>query len=130
MKKIFLGLSILAALGLQANDTISTNMNSMRDGLQSVQDGFLYNNKSAILEGIEKITKANEVFHNEASAEAFLPKDKKSKSKIAYLSTNSLNIYLAEMKEYVIENKIVDASSSLSGVMHSCTRCHAIVRGW
>lgn len=130
MKKIFFGLSILAALGLQANDLLGVNMGSMREGMQSVQDGFLYNNKSTILSGLEKITKANEMFHNEESAGSYLPKDKQGLSKVAYLSSKSLNVYLSEMKEYVNQNKIVEASSSFSGVVHSCTRCHAIVRGW
>ncbi len=130
MKKFFFGLSILATLGLQASDSLSLNMASMRDGMQSVQDGFLYNNKTTILDGLKKITKANEMFHNEASAAEFLPKEKKTLSKVAYLSSKSLNIYLSEMEEYVKENRIIEASSSFSGVVHSCTRCHAIVRGW
>lgn len=130
MKKFFFGLSILAALGLQADDSLVSNMASMREGMHSVQDGFLYNNKNMIQSGLEKITKANEMFHDEASAGEFLPKEKKGLSKVAYLSTKSLNLYLSEMEENVKQNKIIEASSSFSGIMHSCTRCHAIVRGW
>ncbi len=129
MKKILVGLSLFAALGLQASD-IAVTMKDMRDGLVEVQDGFLYNNKDSILSGIEKITKANAVFHNEKSAASILPEDKKKFSKIAYISTKNLNLYLGTMKDYVDEGSIVNASDAYSGVVRSCTHCHAITRGW
>ena len=132
MKKILLGLAVLAALGLQAtaNDELKTNMTEMRDGLQQIQDGFSYNNKDGILAGITKIQQANQMFHDSKSAAKHLPKNKQKFSKVSFLSVNSLNANLEQMKEYVNVNKIVDASDSLAGVVHSCTRCHAIVRGW
>ena len=132
MKKILFGLAVIAALGLQAtaSDELKTNMTEMRDGLQQIQDGFSYNNKNDILTGIAKIQKANEMFHDSKSAAAYLPKEKQKFSKVSFLSANSLNRNLEEMKEYVNVDKIVDASDSMAGVVHSCTRCHAIVRGW
>lgn len=130
MKKVLVGLSLFAALGLQASDNIQASMKDMRDGLVEVQDGFLYNNKSSILSGIEKITKANSVFHNQKSAESILPQDKKKFSKIAYISTKNLNLYLESMKSYVDDGSIVNASDAYSGVVRSCTHCHAITRGW
>lgn len=130
MKKILVGLSLFAALGLHASDDIQTTMKDMRDGLVQVQDGFLYNNKEGILSGIEKITKANKIFHDEKSAASFLPKDKKKYSKIAYISTKNLNVYLTTMKDFVEEGSIINASDAYSGVVHSCTHCHAITRGW
>lgn len=130
MKKVLVGLSLFAALGLQASDNIQVSMKDMRDGLVEVQDGFLYNNKDSILSGIEKITKANNVFHDEKSAASFLPQEKKKFSKIAYISTKNLNLYLETMKDYVKEGSIVNASDAYSGVVRSCTHCHAITRGW
>ena len=130
MRKILVGLSLFAALGLQASDDIQVTMKDMRDGLTEVQDGFLFNNKDGILSGIAKITKANEIFHDADSAASFLPKDKKKFSKIAYISTKNLNLYLSSMKDYVEEGSIVNASDAYSGVVRSCTHCHAITRGW
>jgi sensor histidine kinase regulating citrate/malate metabolism len=132
MKKILFGLAVLTALGLQAaeNSEIKANMEAMRAGLQSIQDGFSYNNKSGILDGINKIKKANEMFHNEESSGKFLPENKKRLAKVSFLSTKTLNASLAEMEAYVEADRIIDASDSMSGVVHSCTRCHAIVRGW
>ena len=98
MKKILFGLAILATLGLQANDVMKTNMTDMRDGLQSIQDGFSYNNKSGILDGIAKIQKANEMFRDEKSAGSFLPDSKKRLAKVSFLSTLALNRNLSEMK--------------------------------
>ena len=132
MKKILFGLAVLAALGLQAtaSDEIKTNMDAMRDGLQSIQDGFSYNNKSAILSGITKIQKANDMFHDVKSAAKYLPKDKQRLAKVSFLSTRTLNTSLNTMKEYVDNGDIINAADSMTGVVKSCTRCHAIVRGW
>lgn len=132
MKKMIFGLAIIAALGLQAtaNEALNTSMKEMRDGLQSIQDGFSYNNKEGILEGIAQIQKANKIFHDEKSSASYLPKDKQRLAKVSFLSAHNLNFSLEQMKEYVNMGKIVDASDSMSGVVHSCTRCHAIVRRW
>ena len=130
MKKILLGLSVLVTLNLHADYAMATNMKEMRDGLQSIQDGFSYNNKEGILEGIAKIKKANEAFDNQEKAAGFLPKNKKHLAKLSFLSAKTLNIGLEEMQTYVEADKIIDASNSMSRVVHSCTRCHALVRGW
>ena len=113
-----------------ASDQLTVSMKDMRDGLQSIQDGFSYNNKDDILSGIAKIQKANEMFHDTKSSAKFLPADKQRYAKVSFLSANNLNFSLNQMKDYVEMGKIVDASDSLSGVVHSCTRCHAIVRRW
>ena len=132
MKKILFGLAVLATLGLQAsaNDALRTSMTEMRDGLQSIQDGFSYNNKHQILKGIDTIEKANEMFHDEKSSAKYLPKDKQRLAKVSFLSTRTLNTSLNTMKEYVNAGQIINAADSMTGVVKSCTRCHAIVRGW
>lgn len=132
MKKLILSLALIASLGLSAtaSDELSVSMKDMRDGLQLIQDGFSYNNKDGILVGIEKIQKANEIFHDKKSSAKFLPKNKQKFAKISYLSAKNLDFGLEQMKAYVEVDKIIDASDSMSSVVHSCTRCHAIVRGW
>ena len=132
MKKILFGLTVLSVLGLHAahDGELKTNMSEMREGLQSIQDGFSYNNKDNILKGIAKIQKANEMFHDEKSASQYLPANKTRLARVSYLSTRTLNSSLATMKEYVQADDIINAADSMTGVVKSCTRCHAIVRGW
>ncbi len=130
MKKILISLGLLGVMSLQAADSVSVTMKDMRDGLSQVQDGFLYNNKASILDGISKIQKANAIFHDEKSAATVLPQDKKKFSKMAYISTKNLNMYLSTMKDFVNDGSIVNASDAYSGVVHSCTHCHAITRSW
>jgi hypothetical protein len=129
MKKLVLGLSIFAALSLHAGD-IGTDMKSMRDGLQEIQDGFLYNNSSSVVSGIDKIEMVNKVFHSKESIESFLPQDKKMLVGVTLLSAKSLNSDLEAMREYIKQNKMLEAAALHSDVMKDCTRCHAIVRGW
>jgi len=132
MKKIIIGLSMLLALGFQAmaNDELSKSMRDMRNGLQLIQDGFSYNNKEGILAGIQKIQDANKIFHDEKSSALYLPKNKQRFAKVSFLSAYNMNLTLEQMKEYVELGEIVEASDSMSGIIHSCTRCHAIVRRW
>ncbi len=130
MKKILISLSLLAAVSLQASESVPVTMKNMRDGMVQVQDGFLYNNKDSILKGIEQIQKANSIFHDDKSAAAILPADKKKYSKVAYISTKNLNMYLSTLKDFVQDGSIVNASDAYSGVVRSCTHCHAITRGW
>ena len=130
MKTFIVGLSMIAALGLQASDDIALNMKDMRDGLVQIQDGFLYNDKQNIIQGITKVENANKMFHDKKTAYKFLPKDKQKLAGIAELSSKNLNGSLEEMREYVKHNQIIEASAIHSDLVHNCTRCHAIVRGW
>lgn len=129
MKKILIGLSIFTALSLQAAD-MNTNMKDMRDGLQEIQDGFLYNNKDGVLAGIDKVQKANKMYDSKKSVEAFLPKGKERMASVALLSAKNMDVDLEEMKLYVEAGQMLEASSVTADVIRSCTRCHAIVRGW
>ena len=130
MKKILIGLSVVAALGLQASDTIGSNMKVMRDGLVEIQDGFLYNDKKRVLDGIVQIEKANKIFHDRKSVSKYLPADKKRLANVALLSSKSLDHSLAEMRLYINNDKINEASAASNSVIQNCTRCHAVVRGW
>lgn len=129
MKKILLSLSVFAVLGLQATE-INISMKSMRDGLLEIQDGFLYNNKDAVISGIKKIKIANEIFSDKESVAIYLPKDKKKMSSVTLMSAKRLNADLDAMGEYIADDKMLEAAELHSDVMKDCTRCHAIVRAW
>ncbi|MDO8454480.1 MAG: hypothetical protein Q7S59_07925 [Sulfurimonas sp.] len=129
MKKIVVSLCVLVTLGLQAND-IASDMKTMRDGLQEMQDGFLYNNSKSVVSGIDKIEKVNGSLHSKESIESFLPQEKKKLVGVTLLSAKSLNSDLEAMREYIKQNKMLEAAALHSDVMKDCTRCHAIVRGW
>lgn len=130
MKKILIGLSMVAALGLQASDDINSNMKTMRDGLVEIQDGFLYNSKEMVIKGLVRVKKANEIFHDRKSVSKYLPADKKRLANVALLSAKSLNHSLDEMRQYIESDKINEASASSTAIIQNCTRCHAVVRGW
>ena len=91
---------------------------------------FLYNKRDLILNGIQKVQQANSIFRDTKCAESILSPQQKKYAAIAYISANNLNIYLGKMKDFVEENSTINASDTYSGVIHSCTQCHAITRGW
>ncbi len=130
MKKLLISLILLSAIGVHASEDIPLNMKNMRDGMILIQDGFLYNKKESILSGITKIQQANSIFQDAKCAEAILPSEKKKYATIAYISAKNLNMYLIKMKDFIDENSTVNAADAYSGVIHSCTHCHAITRGW
>lgn len=129
MKKIVMSLSAFFVLGLYATD-INTNMQTMKEGLNSIQDGFLYNNKEAVVSGIETIKEANKIFHSKESVEKYLPKEKKKMVGVTLMSAKRLNADLDAMSEYLSQNNMLEAAVLHSDVIKDCTRCHAIVRGW
>ena len=130
MKKLLIALSLLGAIAVQASEDIPLTMKNMRDGMILIQDGFLYNKKDSILNGIQKVQQANSIFRDAKCAESILPSQKKKYATIAYISAKNLNTYLGKMKEFVEENSTINASDTYSGIIHSCTHCHAITRGW
>lgn len=130
MKKLLIGLSLLGAVGVQASEDISLTMKNMRDGMILIQDGFLYNKKDSILSGIQKVQQANSIFRDVKSTELILPPQKKKYSTIAYISAKNLDIYLGKMRDFIDENSTINASDTYSGVIYSCTHCHAITRDW
>ena len=129
MKKILLGLAVVATMSLGATE-IGENMKNMRDGLVQIQDGFLYNQKSDILAGIAKVEELNEKLHSKEFILNFLPEGKKGFLNIALISAKSLSSNLAEMREYVNHDQFTEASSANAVIVRNCTRCHAVVRGW
>lgn len=129
MNKFILGLSMVAVMSLGASD-IGANMKHMRDGLLEMQDGFLYNNKDAVIAGIAKVKKSNEAFHDKESVATYLPADKKHLGAVTLLSAKRLNADLDAMSEYLGQSNMLEAAAIHSDVMKDCTRCHAIVRGW
>lgn len=129
MKKIVVSLSAFLILGLQATD-INTNMHTMKEGLESIQDGFLYNNQEAVASGIVQIKKANEIFHDKDSVAKYLPKDKKKLVGVTLLSAKRLSSDLDAMSEYLAQGNMLEAAVLHSDIIKDCTRCHAIVRGW
>ena len=90
MKKLALGLTLLASMGLHAND-IALNMKVMREGLLEIQDGFLYNSKPTVISGIAKIEASNDMFHDKKSVEGYLPEEKKGLIGVTLLSAKNMD---------------------------------------
>jgi cytochrome c553 len=120
----------LATSVAMADKSLETSMSSMESGLNDIQKGFLYNQKSMILDGAKTIVEANKIFHSENSVKKYLPKNKAHMSGIALNTANRINQYSDELKLYINNSEYTKASQAYSDIISACTACHSIVRGW
>jgi cytochrome c553 len=132
MKKLVTTLATLALATsvAMADKSLDTSMVDMENGLNDIQKGFLYNQKTLINEGAKKILVANKIFHTEQSVKKFLPANKSHMSGIAFNTANRINQYTDELNVYLKSGQYSKASQAYSNIINACTNCHAIVRGW
>lgn len=113
-----------------ASDSMIVEMKNMRDSMHQINDGFFYNQKGEILEGLTKLKKSNAIFGSQADVKKHLPKKVQHMSGISYNTVKRVNSYIDEMKVYIDNNQFGKAANSYTNILNSCTSCHAIVRGW
>lgn len=127
MKKVIVMLTF-AVVAVFANETtIFTTMNSMNDGIQQVQKGFVYNSKSDIVAGIETIENANAIFTH-VDVTTFI----KNNSKVQVTKNINANMakHLKAFKQDVSDGEYSDATEEYARVLNDCVSCHTIIRGW
>jgi len=62
MKKVILALVMTSVLALADTITVDATMKLMKQGMDDMQSGFLYNSKETILKGISTVENANAIF--------------------------------------------------------------------
>lgn len=132
MKKLIttiVSLAIATSVAM-ADQTLSTSMSGMESGLNSIQKGFLYNQKSMIVDGAKAVKEANKIFHSEDNVKKYLPQSKAHMSGTALNTSVKINQYSDELVANIDKNEYTKASQAYSNLINSCHACHAIVRGW
>ncbi|MCD6433338.1 MAG: cytochrome C, partial [Sulfurimonas sp.] len=62
MKKVILALVTCATLSLASEATVDATMKLMKQGMNQIQLGFMYNSKDDIKDGIEMVESSNAIF--------------------------------------------------------------------
>ncbi len=128
MKKVLLTLSALATLAMADNKaTINDTMAAMEKGMNTIQKGFLYNQKATILEGTETVITANSIF-SKVDTQSFT-NGSKATQVISNIHKN-IATDLKVFKNLINENKFADASKQYGKVMNDCVACHTVIRKW
>lgn len=122
--------SLLASSALSADQTLVSTMAHMEKGLNNVQKGFLYNTPDLIKNGVKEIHDANALFHNSDATKRYLPKEKQHLSNIAFNASKRIDKSSAELIAALDKKQFSKAGQSYSELVHACTACHGVVRGW
>ncbi len=134
MKRLLLVLSVFATLASADNkQTINETMASMEKGMNTIQKGFLYNQKATILEGTEIVINANSIFEK-VDVKSFT-----NGSKATQVISNIHQTIATDLKQFkkVVDeikdnksNKIADATKLYGKIINDCVACHAVIRKW
>ncbi len=127
MKKIILALAASSVLALANDATINATMKLMEQGLNDVQTGFIYHDKSKLNRGIEMLEGANAIF-SKVDVSVFIPNN--SKIQVTRNINQNLADTLVALKKSVADKKYSEATEDYAKVINSCISCHTIIRGW
>lgn len=127
MKKVIFALVISSVMALADQATIESTMKLMKQGMNQIQSGFMYNNKEDILQGIEILENSNSIF-NKVDVTAFIPNNNKIQV------TKNINTNLAAdlklLKEAIKNKNYSEATVHYGKITNDCVSCHNIIRGW
>jgi len=126
MKKIVLALVACSALTFASDTTIDATMKLMKQGMNQIQMGFMYNSKDDIKRGIETVENSDAIFKH-VKVSDFI---KSKKTTVAKNINNNLTKDLKSLKEAVNSGKYSEATKQYGKVLNDCLSCHTIIRGW
>lgn len=133
-RKIVLALaSIFAATSLMAsgeNKEVRLKvMHTYAGALHMIQDGFLYNNKTKLMNGAKTIEKtAKDVLRHDMASH--LPKNQAYTHKFAKKITERILVHGESLTEAVENENMLEAMDEFNYVMKQCTSCHLRIRSW
>ncbi len=126
MRKVLLTIALASATSFANDTTINATMQLMKQGMEQIQTGFMYNAKSEVIKGIETLENSNEIFKN-VDVASFT---NNNKVQVTNNINKKLASDLASFKNAVNAGQFSEATKLYGDVMHNCVSCHTIVRGW
>ncbi|MCK9491709.1 MAG: cytochrome C [Sulfurimonas sp.] len=127
MKKIVMALILSSVLGLASETTINSTMSLMTQGMNQIQNGFLYSKREDVKAGIVVLENANAIF-SEVDVSVFIKHN--NKVQVTKNISNNLSEHLKTLKEAIEKESYTDATKAYGGIIADCISCHRIVRGW
>jgi len=127
MKKVILALALTSAATFASDTTVNATMQLMKQGMEQVQKGFLYNSKSDIVQGIATVENSNAIFKH-VDVTKFIKHN--NKVTVTKNITSNLEKDLEAFRKAVAANEFADATALYGKVTNDCVSCHTIIRGW
>jgi len=126
MKKIVLALVACSALTFASEATIDATMKLMKQGMEQIQMGFLYNSKDDVKRGIETVKNSDAIFRH-VKVSDFM---KSNKTAVATNINKNMAKDLKALETAVNNGKYSEATKQYGKVLNDCLSCHTIIRGW
>ena len=127
MKKVILALALTSAATFASDTTVNATMQLMKQGMEQVQKGFLYNSKSDIVQGIATVENSNAIFKH-VDVTKFIKHN--NKVTVTKNITSNLEKDLEAFRKAVAANEFADATALYGKATNDCVSCHIIIRGW
>ena len=127
--KVILATSLVASLSVADDSIILKEMKHMRDGMNQINDGFFYGKKDKMIDGLNSLRDANNIFNTQDDVKKYLPAKVKHMSGMSFNTARKINKNIDKMKKSINKNNFAKASAIYSDIMSSCISCHATVRG-
>ena len=127
--KIILATSLVASLSVADDSVIIKEMKNMRNSMNQINDGFFYGKNNEILDALNSLRDANNIFNTQNDVKKYLPAKVKHMSGMSFNTARKINKNIDKMKNFVDKNNFAKASAIYSDIMNSCISCHATVRG-
>ena len=127
--KVKKGLSLLllvTSVSFASDVTISSTMNLLHKGMEKINNGFVYNSKDMLKEGLSIVENANSIF-NTVDVKKFI---KSNKVQVAKNINHNMTKRITTLRKLVDEKKYTEATTQYSKVMNECINCHILIRKW
>jgi protein associated with RNAse G/E len=127
MKKMVLALAASSVIAFAGDTTINATMSLMTQGMNQVQAGFLYSNRTDVENGIKVMKDANAIF-SKVDVASFIPHN--NKTQVTKNISGNLTQNLQKLSDAVEKRNMSDATKAYGEVTANCIACHQIIRGW
>jgi len=126
MKKIVWILVVCSTMVFSSETTIDATMKLMKQGMDQIQMGFMYNSKDDIKRGIETVKNSDAIFQYVKVG------DFMNSNKVAVATNINKNMAknLQALQKAVDNAKYSEATKQYGKVLDDCLSCHTIIRGW
>jgi cytochrome c556 len=126
---IALGMSSLFAEDDKVKEQRLKVMHTYAGSLHMIQDGFLYNKRTKIVEGANVILEtAQSVLKHDMKAH--LPTNQAYTHKFAHKITERIVVHSETLLDALKRENPLEAMDEFNYLIKQCTSCHLRVRGW
>lgn len=129
MKKFVWILALCLGSAWLGASEITKKMRDMEYSINSMQKGFFYNDKIQIAKGLREFKQTYGEFkkHNVFD---YLKSSQSMEENIVLNTLKRDEESIQALEEALQKNQILKAAEIHADILHSCTVCHALTRGW